>query len=64
MAIDFNRITRTYFLVCDECGEPSVDTYDSFFDARRGAVALGYDNRYEKNGEWVNVCPACKDTDH
>jgi len=75
MAIEFNRLTRSFFLVCDECGEESVETFETFCDARRGAKVLGWETylislpsppgevapQGRRGREWVNYCPGCRE---
>ena len=58
MAID--RVCRFYNLICDECGEPHSEPFETFDDAKRGAPALGWETKRDEYGDWVNICPECQ----
>lgn len=59
MAIDYTH--GHFYLVCDGCGEVSVETFETWDAARMGAREIGWESRRDDFWDWVNVCPGCQE---
>lgn len=55
-----SKISGSYRLICDICGEAAEETFDEFYDAVKYKKETDWKSQKSK-GEWEDVCPECQE---